>query len=696
MSDDNKPINFQLNLDSKEFVEEGLKAKEVIDRLGEAEGLTGLLEGLMKTSLALGAVGVAAYAFKEAIDLTLEAEQIQRIEKSFETLAENAGISSKELKEGMESAAGGLMDTTDLLKIANEALVKMGGSAERLPEIMEMARKATTVFGGDLSTNFENMTNAIANGNTRLLKHYGILVDAKKAVDDFAKANNIAVNEISEAGKRQAILNAALDQGKKAFAGVNEDVNSATTSMQMLKATFTDIGEAFVLAFDKTIGPGVRAFLHSMQSVASSTKLYMQSAFGDETTKAAANIALLEGRIKDTQKTIADLEKKKGTFLDLAPADTISRLQVLPAKLKELEAELAKLKVAEESLGDTEKKTGEARVAQSQEDIRNEEIHLQNKVKFEAELLKLNQATFISDMKNVQSFSDIEENALMQNELSEKAHAVKIEEIRRNKNLTLSQQEDLMNAEQIKHNIDLMHIEKDNDALRKTMMTNYVHNSTNALQGISRAFEANGKKMSMELKDFGLQGQEVWDSMRAQSTSAFETMGAEMAKGKDIAQAAADAMKSIFLNMIADYAIASGSRLLLEGVATLNPAEAAGGAALIALGGALRAAAGSGGSSSVSEKSASASPEKSPFGSDAFGNKSWGKQVDGIDNAYDSSSSTSDSQINMRQNQAAPQRNVTINIAGNYMETDATRRQLMEMLRQETDATGFTYNQIGV
>jgi hypothetical protein len=40
-------------------------------------------------------------------------------------------------------------------------------------------------------------------------------------------------------------------------------------------------------------------------------------------------------------------------------------------------------------------------------------------------------------------------------------------------------------------------------------------------------------------------------------------------------------------------------------------------------------------------------------------------------------------------------RNVVVNIHGNYLETPESRRYLLEMIRQESDATGFTYNQIG-
>jgi len=39
-------------------------------------------------------------------------------------------------------------------------------------------------------------------------------------------------------------------------------------------------------------------------------------------------------------------------------------------------------------------------------------------------------------------------------------------------------------------------------------------------------------------------------------------------------------------------------------------------------------------------------------------------------------------------------RSVTVQIAGNYLDTDQSRRYLLEMIRAETDATDFQYTQI--
>src|SRR3990167_2381775 len=137
-------------------------------------------------------VGRAAGALKDLpvaiFDFVKEGEKVQQINRSFESLAKSAGLSGQEIREGLVGAAKGLADDTDIILAANKAIVGLGSQAEKLPQVMELARKATYLFGGDLVQNFEAMNHAIASGNTRALKNMGIMVDAESAVNKYAES----------------------------------------------------------------------------------------------------------------------------------------------------------------------------------------------------------------------------------------------------------------------------------------------------------------------------------------------------------------------------------------------------------------------------------------------------------------------------------------------------------------------------
>lgn len=690
---DDQDVNFKLNLDSDEFLDSAKTALDAVTSIGAPENMSGLVDMLGNVGIALGTVAIAAFAFKEAIDLTEQADKIQKVQNSFQLLAQNAGISATELKQGMEEASAGLIPTNELLQIANQAIVKMGSSAAQLPEIMELARQATTVFGGDLTSNFQNISNAIANGNTRMLKQYGILIDTNKALADFAKANNLAVNEISAAGKSQAILNAALEQSKTAFAGINPQMDTATTSIQLLKTTFAELSEGFALAFDKVIGPGVRSFLSSMKEMATGVKSYFQSAFGDEATKAAGNIKILENEIKSTQQTIDILESRKGTFLGKFFSNSTSvQMTELKGKLVDYQSQLDKIKSSQEELSEVEAEASLKRQGNSSKDIKDETIHLQNAIKFNSELIKLDQEYYTAKATTVQSYEEIEKNINAQNLEAAKQHAAALEKIDKDKNLTQEQRDALMNATEKTYQENLMTLERQNDVLRQKMLTNYVNNSKSAFEGISRAFQAETTNAKMQLTNFGAIGEEVYKNLKNESVSAFEAMGASMAQNVDIGTAAANALKSIVLGTIGDEAEARGEVLLAASIWPPNPLGLAAGAGLLTLGGALKALSGSSSSSIPTASTTSGGATTGVSG----GATSYGPITADSSAATAATTGSSADQLSMANAQANPQRAVNINIAGNYLDTAATQRQLMDLLRQETDATSYSYNKIGV
>jgi hypothetical protein len=137
---------------------------------------------------------------------------------------------------------------------------------------------------------------------------------------------------------------------------------------------------------------------------------------------------------------------------------------------------------------------------------------------------------------------------------------------------------------------------------------------------------------------------------------------------------AGEAMKKFFIGAIADKAAAAGAAMVLESIWPPNPVAAAGGVALMALAGNLKRLAGGGGSSvsmpSAPAAAAAESPAAGSFG--GFGSS-------------------------MAPEPAGPERKraVTVQIAGNYLDTEQSRRYLLEMIRAETDATDFRYQQIG-
>ena len=116
---------FLLDLDIKEFTEKALSAKGIIEKLGSAENVEGLISGLVDLSKKIAVVSVAAYALKVGFEAVFEAERIQKVNNLFEDLTKQIGLSADVLKNDLLKATGGLADDTEVLQAANKAIITM-------------------------------------------------------------------------------------------------------------------------------------------------------------------------------------------------------------------------------------------------------------------------------------------------------------------------------------------------------------------------------------------------------------------------------------------------------------------------------------------------------------------------------------------------------------------------------------------
>lgn len=429
---DEQLTTFKLDLDSEDFTNGLSSIKDTISSIGEAGSLEGLISGLSGVAEAAGIVGTAALAFKKTLDLVLDDEKIKQTQIAFDNLTKSVGISGDTLREGLVQAAGGLLTENQLLAEANKALVTMGASAQKLPEVMELARKATVLFGGTVQDNFNNLTQAIAMGNTRMLKHMGIIIDTNKAYEDFARANGISVSAMSEAAKQQAVLNAVLDYGKERFAGINTDTLKATNSWAQFKTTIREFGEAFASVFDKYVGPAVNAFLQMTSRAITLFKDLMLMVGGSEAEKAKASIEYYNNSVQSLNETIKELEKRKLYTTNPAEIAQIN-LQIEYSKKAIDEAKQSAQKYNEQLKEMSTQKPGSNIPTQAAPSLVDPEKQKAEYSKFQSELLKIHEERIKQELNS--SRSEAEQDAIF-NQMkleNKKAADAKIAEIESSK-----------------------------------------------------------------------------------------------------------------------------------------------------------------------------------------------------------------------------------------------------------------------
>ncbi len=646
-------IPFVLDLDGKEFEERLEKIFGKVEGLGDA----------LKTIGVMGGVLAASYlAFKTALDLTFEAEQLKSMNAQFEILSKQAGIVGSAFKEALDKAAGGLISDNDLIQIANKSLAEFGSNAERLPEMMELARKAAVIFGGDTAQAFETMSHAVATGSTRALKNFGIVVDSERAYRDFAAANGVAANALSESGRQQAIMNEVLSQGKTKLGSVDVSLKGATDSWTILKNTIGDIKEVIALAFDKTIGPSVRRALMDLADFAKTSKNLLESSLGTGAVKAAADVALLEGRIAKLQKPLDELDKKGSAFIDgtLRMASESAFVEPLRARLEAMKSELEKAKgklEQENKKVDGPGKTEGETKGGGGNDLADSKQQAKNQAAFQKELANLDMQRINSALSTAQSVEEVDRLFAESRVAIADQTEAKIAEIKNRDNLDKEQKNLLIAAAEEEKVQKLIELDQRLNDARNESLDNHLRQATKTSDGIARSFSSGSRKASLEMNQFGNSGARVFQSFQNHAVDSLQAWGAGT-------KTASEAARGFILGMLADEALARGTVMLMSSVWPPNPVGLAGGAALIAFAGFLKSQAGGSGGGSASGGSGGASSAGGVAAS-AMAERPSVKESE------------------------APKKMVTIQIHGNYFETEESRRRLAEMVREHSDATDF-------
>ena len=620
--------------------------------------------------LATGATIVTAtiYAIKKSVDLVVDAlknvDQINQINAQFETLAKNAGQSASTLQSAFESASGGLLDTEDVLSSANKALVELGGFAQELPKLFELATAQTKIFGGEATSNFEAITRAVASGNAARLKGLGIFIDSTKAIEDFAKANGVSANALSEAGRQQAILNAVLSEGAKTISTAGTSQASSTIAITKLSVAIGEFGDAGSIAIEKVFGSVFRGAISYATTAISFYSDLLKNTFGD-TSKLDQTNAKLAEQAQILKDQTAALSKNKEAY-DRAglTAGIEASIAVTQGKIKNLIVEVNKLKSETSSVGASGKPAVE---------LFNKAILAEQKLGFEKTLSGLTASRIAAEQQYLSSLPD---SFAKQEELI-RLNADRILQIGEEASVKRSQLEDQASKDRVfKEQFlteALLQVEAERSAkiLAARQEQNLLLGQEDA--GLVGSFQSvlDGANESLEQfavnaqKNFKAAGASLIQFAGQAAGNAFASFGRALATGKN----AVEAFASSLVASLGQAAIQLGTLFILQGTAYLftadpvleakGPGLIASGAALAAIGGVLSAvgggASGSSGGGGGSTGAGAFIPDSPALGADA---------------------------VNKNQSR------VTVNIQGDVLDSRDTGLRIVELIQSAFDTDG--------
>lgn len=213
---------------SKSFEEISKNSKKLEDSLKNVKKYS----WIATTALAwLGAVMV-----KQAMD-------IEPVKKSFDQLSKSIGENSDEMLKSLQEASKGAVSSYDLMLASNKAM-KLGvaSNTEDLTDLMKIARLYWQQMGQDVTKSFDDIVTGLWRWSAMILDNLWIVVNQTEAQEKYAQSLWKTADELTDAEKKQALVNATLIEWRKALDEFWEPQQTMAERVAELKNSFTEMG----------------------------------------------------------------------------------------------------------------------------------------------------------------------------------------------------------------------------------------------------------------------------------------------------------------------------------------------------------------------------------------------------------------------------------------------------------------------
>lgn len=186
---------------------------EVKSELGGLEQAAGIAS---KAAIAVGIAMAAMKGAQVAWELGEASAGTMRLATAFQSLATQAGQSGDAILSAMKAASRGTIDDTSLMAAANRAmLLGVADSAEEFTKLLEVASARGKAMGLSTAQAFSDLVTGIGRMSPMILDNLGILTGGEKAFDNYAASIGKTADQLSDAEKKQYLLNAAFASTKE-------------------------------------------------------------------------------------------------------------------------------------------------------------------------------------------------------------------------------------------------------------------------------------------------------------------------------------------------------------------------------------------------------------------------------------------------------------------------------------------------
>ena len=143
--------------------------------------------------------------------------------------------------------------STEQAMRATAVAISAGFSTDQLNKLANVAKGASLALGRDMGDALDRLVRGTAKLEPEILDELGIMVRLDDAVTDYAIGLNKSSDSLTQFERRQAFLNATIEQGSKKFSEISNVVE--VNPYDKLSAAFSDLSHTIIEVVSKGLVP---------------------------------------------------------------------------------------------------------------------------------------------------------------------------------------------------------------------------------------------------------------------------------------------------------------------------------------------------------------------------------------------------------------------------------------------------------
>jgi len=200
------------------------------------------------------------FAATAAFNALRSAAQVATLVEGFTFLADTAGRTSTVISRNIQGITNNALSMEQAMRTSAIAITS-GFSTTQLERLVTVGKNASIALGRNLGDSIDRLIRGVAKLEPEILDELGILVRVDTASRKYAAGLGKVASELTDFEKRQAFLNATIEQGEEKYAALTAAID--INAFDKLAGTFANMTQNVLNLVNTALKPLIAFFAQS-------------------------------------------------------------------------------------------------------------------------------------------------------------------------------------------------------------------------------------------------------------------------------------------------------------------------------------------------------------------------------------------------------------------------------------------------